>query len=357
MNDLTQLGRYELRRVLGRGAMGLVYLGHDPKLNRRVAIKIVETTQLDAEQRADYSARFVREAQAVARLNHPHIVTVYDFGEEDGVAYLVMELIDGEELGNYFDENQAFSLEFTLADAVRMTCELLEAVAYAHQHGVIHRDIKPANIMLGTQLRVKLTDFGVACLESAAGEEGRTLVGTPSYMSPEQISGRGAGPGSDIFAVGIILYQFLTAQKPFRGQGLFGLQQKILYEQPLPPSMLSPALDPAFDRIVLRALAKQPQHRYGDALAFRDDLQRALAGERIAADATLPPDLHGLNPFLTAPGGAASGVGARAAATARDRPQDADATRVAAPTPDADADADTTIVFGLVAPAPPREPS
>ena len=329
MNELKQLGRYELQRLLGRGAMGLVYLGLDPKLNRRVAIKVVETTHLDAEQRADYSERFVREARAVARLNHPNIVTVYDFGEEDGIAYLVMELIAGEELGDYFDENQSFSLEFTLADAVRMTCELLDAVAYAHQNGVIHRDIKPANIMLGAQLRVKLTDFGVACLESAAVDEVGTLVGTPSYMSPEQIAGRNAGPSSDIFAVGIILYQFLTAQKPFRGQGLFALQQNILHEQPVLPSMLSPALDPVFDRIVLRALAKRPRDRYPDARAFREDLQRALNGERIAANATMPPRLHGANPFLTAP----EDAGAAPPAPAEDQTMEAQPARAQAATP------------------------
>jgi serine/threonine-protein kinase len=348
MSELKQLGRYQLQRVLGRGAMGEVYLGLDPKLNRRVAVKVVETTHLDADQRADYSVRFVQEARAVARLNHPNIVTVYDFGEQDDIAYLVMELIAGEELGDYFDENQSFSLDFTLADAVRMTCELLDAVAYAHQNGVIHRDIKPANIMLGAQLRVKLTDFGVACLESAAVDETGTLVGTPSYMSPEQIAGQRAGPSSDIFAVGIILYQFLTAQKPFHGQGLFALQQNILYEQPVLPSMLSPSLDPAFDRVVLRALAKRPADRYPDARAFRDDLLRALNGEHIAPNATMPPRLHGANPFLAAP----EGTGAAAPAAAEDetitRPPrgDLEATLLAADATDADAT--------IVAPRPGR---
>ncbi|WP_295989986.1 serine/threonine-protein kinase [Rugamonas sp.] len=351
MNELKQLGRYQLLRVLGRGAMGLVYEGVDPKLNRRVAVKVILTSRIDAEQRADYSARFIQEAQAVARLNHPNIVTVYDFGEEHGIAYLVMELIAGEELGNYFDENQAFSLDFTLVDSVRMTCELLNAVAYAHQHGVIHRDIKPANVMLGTQLRVKLTDFGVACLTSAATDEAGAMVGTPSYMSPEQIAGRGAGPQSDIFAVGIILYQFLTSQKPFRGQGLFALQQKILYEQPVLPSLLSPSLDPVFDRIVLRALAKRPEDRYADANAFRDELQRALDGENIAPDTTMPPRVQGVNPFLSAPAAtfATSMATAPSVATAwRPAPDDGDpdATRIL-PFPAGigiDIDIDATIV-------------
>lgn len=347
MDQLKQLGRYQLLRVLGRGAMGLVYEGVDPKLNRRVAIKIVSTARLDPAQRADYSARFIQEAQAVARLNHPNIVTVYDFGEEDGIAYLVMELIAGEELGNYFDENQAFSLDFTLADSVRMTCELLDAVAYAHQHGVIHRDIKPANVMLSAQLRVKLTDFGVARLSSAASEDADLMAGTPSYMSPEQITGKGASPRSDIFAVGIILYQFLTSQKPFRGENLFALQQKILYEPPVLPSLLTPSLDPVFDRIVLRALAKRPEDRYPDALSFRDELLRALNGENIDADDTMPPQVRGVNTFLSAQNGVAESAPTLTLAPA-DADVDVDATVHRpgwSPAVSGGADPDSTVVL------------
>ena len=288
MDHLTQLGRYQIVRVLGRGAMGEVYEGLDPRLNRSVAIKVISTAvMLEPELRASYSARFIREAQAVARLNHPNIVTLYDFGEENGVAYMVMELVRGEELAAYFDMTQDFHLEFTLEDAVRMSCELLEALGYAHRNGVIHRDIKPANVMLSQDLRVKLTDFGVARMAALGVDpsEGE-LVGTPSFMSPEQITGQAVGPQSDIFAVGIILYQFLTNERPFRGAGMFAVQQKILHEQPVPPSLLNPLLGPAFDRIVARALAKQPALRYPTAQAFRDDLQRALNGESLAD--TLP---------------------------------------------------------------------
>jgi serine/threonine-protein kinase len=285
-----QLGRYRLLRVLGRGAMGMVYEGHDPKLERRVAIKVIATSQdMDPAMRAACSARFIDEAKAVARLNHPNIVTVYDFGEQAGVAYLVMELIAGEELSSYFDDSLGFQLEFTLDDAVRMTCELLDAVGYAHQHGVIHRDIKPANVMLSSGLAVKLTDFGVARMAgAAAGEEPGTLVGTPSCMSPEQLAGQPVGPRSDLFAVGLILYQFLTGERAFRGQGLFAIQQKIMHEQPAPPSLLNPLLSPTFDRIVLRALAKRPDDRYPNARSMREDLVRALAGEHVALHDTLP---------------------------------------------------------------------
>ena len=301
MNELKQLGRYQLLRVLGRGAMGLVYEGVDPKLNRRVAIKVIHMGRIDDPAlRAEYSARFTQEAQAVARLNHPNIVTVYDFGEENGEAYLVMELIAGEELGSYFDDSQMFSLDFTLEDSVRMTCELLDAVDYAHQQGIIHRDIKPANIMLSGQLRVKLTDFGVARMQdvNAKHTEAGTMVGTPSYMSPEQITGQAVGPRSDIFAAGIVLYQFLTGEKPFVGQGLFAVQQKIVYEQPALPSTLNPLLSPMFDRVVLRALAKRPEDRYPSARSFKEDLKRALNGDEVDLDDTMPPQARVPNSFL-----------------------------------------------------------
>lgn len=308
MNELKQLGRYQLLRVLGRGAMGLVYEGVDPKLNRRVAIKVIQMSRIDDPAlRAEYASRFIIEAQAVARLNHPNIVTVYDFGEESGVAYLVMELIAGEELGSYFDDSQVFSLDFTLEDSVRMTCELLDALDYAHQQGIIHRDIKPANVMLTGQLRVKLTDFGVARMQDVEANhtQAGTMVGTPSYMSPEQIMGQPVGPRADIFAAGIILYQFLTGERPFKGQGLFALQQQIVYGLVAPPSTLSPLISSAFDRVVLRALAKRPDDRYPSARAFRDDLQRALAGDGANPADTLPPPVRAQQagmPYASSPG-------------------------------------------------------
>jgi serine/threonine-protein kinase len=328
MEHPRQLGRYQLVRVLGRGAMGLVYEGLDPRLDRRVAIKVIATGGMhDPAVRAEYSARFIHEAQAVARLNHPNIVTVYDFGEEAGVAYLVMELIAGEELSSYFDDSLGFTLEFTLDDAVRMTCELLDALGYAHQHGVVHRDIKPANVMLSSELAVKLTDFGVARMASvgARNEEPGTMVGTPSCMAPEQIAGQAVGPRSDIFAVGLILYQFLTGERPFRGQGLFAVQQKIMYEHPAPPSLLNPLLSPMFDRIVLRALAKRPEDRYPNARSMREDLRRALAGEDVALHDTLPFD-----PAPKALAGAAAGDDLDATCI-QDTGADPDATRLQHP--------------------------
>ena len=261
--------------------MGVVYEGVDPKLNRQVAVKLILKSHInDPALEAEYSARFIREAQAVARLNHPNIVTVFDFGDENDVAFLVMELIQGKELKDYFDEKKVFALD----DAVRMIGELLDALDYAHQSGIVHRDIKPANVMLDGQMRVKLTDFGVARLSDAGAErtQAGTMVGTPSYMSPEQIEGLPVGPRSDIFAVGIILYQFLTGEKPFHAQGLWAIQKKIMQEDPVLPSVLNPSINPAFDAVILRALAKKADDRYPTAGAFKEELKRALAGDNLA---------------------------------------------------------------------------
>lgn len=280
MDELRQLGRFQLQRVLGRGAMGVVYEGVDPKLMRQVAVKLILKSNItDPAMLADYSARFIREAQAVARLNHPNIVTVYDFGDENDVAYLVMELIQGKELKDYFDEKKQFALE----DAVRIIGELLDALDYAHQNGIVHRDIKPANVMLDGQMRVKLTDFGVARLSDSNAErtQAGTMVGTPSYMSPEQIEGAPVGPRSDIFAVGIILYQFLTGEKPFHAQGLWAIQKKIMSEDPVLPTVLNPSINPAFDAVVLRALAKKAEDRYPTAAAFKIELKLALGGDKL----------------------------------------------------------------------------
>jgi serine/threonine-protein kinase len=332
MNEPTQFGRYQVVRVLGRGAMGLVYEGRDPRLDRQVAIKVISTAALaDGELRASYSARFIQEAQAVARLNHPHIVTLYDFGEENGVAYMVMELVRGDELAAYFDMSQDFHLDFTLEDAVRMSCELLDALGYAHRNGVIHRDVKPANVMLSHDLRVKLTDFGVARMAAVNVDQTEPdMVGTPSFMSPEQITGQAVGPQSDLFAAGIVLYQFLTSERPFRGSGVFAVQQKILYEQPVPPSVLNPLLSPAFDHIVARALAKRPEDRYPSAAAFREDLRRALSGDSVGQPQALPA--------WALAASAATSAAASAAASAAPAAADPDATRPATlPLPDADA--------------------
>src|SRR2546428_1523585 len=274
------LGRYQLERVLGKGAMGIVYEALDPKLHRKVAIKTILISQLDEETAKDFSMRFVREAHAVARLNHPNIVQVYDFGEEGDIAYLVMEFIRGNELKSTLTTGQLFDRK----ECVRIMCELLDALDFAHEAGVVHRDIKPANVMLDSQGRTKLTDFGVARVTdadrtSAERTQAGTMVGTPAYMSPEQIQGQRIDRRTDIFSAGIILYQFLTGQKPFTGEGAWTVSKKIIQDDPPVPSSINVALSPEFDRVVAKALAKNPDQRFATAREFAVALKRAAEGK------------------------------------------------------------------------------
>ncbi|MCC6474119.1 MAG: serine/threonine protein kinase, partial [Burkholderiales bacterium] len=214
MAELTKLGRYQLRRVLGRGAMGVVYEGLDPSLHRRVAVKtILKNAAIDEETGRAYGARFTLEAKAAARLNHPNIVQVYDFSIEGEVAYLVMEFIEGRELRSFFEAGERFEP----AEAVRIMSELLDALDFAHEAGVIHRNVKPANVMLDARRRAKLADFGVARLQDSERSAAGTMVGTPAFMSPEQISGGKIDRRTDIFSAGVVLYQLLTGEQPFTG--------------------------------------------------------------------------------------------------------------------------------------------
>jgi eukaryotic-like serine/threonine-protein kinase len=275
MNSSTQsfLGRYRLVKVLGQGAMGVVYEAMDTRLNRTVAIKTVLRSHLADETTAnEYATRFEREAQAAARLSHPHVVTVFDFGEHEDISYIVMEFVRGRELNQAFESGDTFSLP----EAVRIMRELLLALDYAHQQGIVHRDVKPANVMLDPAGGVKLTDFGVARVANATQDRTMpgTLVGTPSYMSPEQILGLAVGSRTDIFAAGVILYQFLVGKRPFTGGGPFGVQRKIVQDDPEPPSRVNPEIPKGFDIIIARALAKQPENRYETAGAFAADLER-----------------------------------------------------------------------------------
>jgi serine/threonine protein kinase len=277
MEELTSLGRYQIQGVLGKGAMGLVYDATDPNLGRRVAIKTILTRKLDAEAARMIAVRFEREVRAVARLNHRNIVQVYDFGAEGDLAYIVMEFIQGRELKDYFDANERFELK----KAFGIMIELLDALEFAHEAGIVHRDIKPANVMIDAAGRAKLTDFGVARVadpgDQAEATRAGAMVGTPSYMSPEQIQGQQVDRRTDIFSAGIIFYQFLTGQKPFEGTQ-FVLQQKIVLEDPVWPSAVV-QVPPAFDRVVARALAKDIEQRYQSARSFADALERILKGK------------------------------------------------------------------------------
>jgi serine/threonine protein kinase len=278
VSELKSLGRYAIKGVLGKGAMGLVYDGHDATLDRRVAIKTILTRNLDAATAKHYEMRFRREVRAVARLNHPNIVQVYDFGTEGDLAYIVMEFIQGRELKDILDAKEGLEL----GKIFKLMGELLDALDFAHEAGVIHRDVKPANVMIDAAGHAKLADFGVARVTEAEGDQGEAtragaMVGTPSYMSPEQIQGQTIDRRTDVFSAGILFYQLLTGQKPFEGVGM-GLAMKIVQTDPVPPTKLV-QIPPVIDSVVARALAKEADKRYQTARAFGADLKLILEGK------------------------------------------------------------------------------
>src|SRR2546421_7175454 len=271
MADIDKLGKYEIRRELGRGAMGIVYEGYDPLIKRSVALKTIRADQLAGENAETVIARFRREAQAAGRLSHPNVVSIYDFGEEEGVWYIAMEYVNGRELKDYFQANE----RFTIADIVRIMAQILDALDYSHRQGVIHRDIKPANIILLPDGSVKVADFGIAHIETSNMTQVGTTLGTPAYMSPEQIMGLPVDGRSDLFSAGVILYQFLTGERPFAGSATTTMQ-KVLKEEPLPPSTLNVQMPSAMDAVVRKALAKRADERFQSAQEFADAVHAAV---------------------------------------------------------------------------------
>jgi serine/threonine-protein kinase len=282
MPSNDRLGRYEIRRTLGRGAMGVVYEAYDPMIKRRVALKTIRGDQLTGEDAATVLARFRREAQAAGRLNHPNIVAIYDFDEDEGTSFIAMEYVEGRDLKTAFEGHERFAN----AEIVRIMSEILDALGYSHRQGVIHRDIKPGNVFLLEDGTVKVADFGIAHIESSSLTQVGSVMGTPSFMSPEQIQGLPVDGRSDLFAAGVILYQFLTGERPFAGSATTTMQ-KVLKQDPLPPSTLNVQLPEAVDAVVQKALAKRPEDRYPDARAFAEALRAAMAPATTTRPASL----------------------------------------------------------------------
>ncbi len=281
---LKKLGRYDIIRIVGKGAMGMVYEARDPNLERRVAIKTIKVDALSQEASAEYEARFRTEAHSAARLQHPHIVSVYDSGRHGDMAYLVMEFVQGDDLKQLLDRG----ITFTLAQATHMMCDLLSALDYAHRQNIVHRDVKPANLLIEANGRVKLTDFGVARIQDA-GDATRTrgsMVGTLKYMAPEQVQGLAVDARADIFAAGVLLYQLLTGRRPFDGESDFAIIQQIVASAPAAPSTLNAQLPPAIDAVVALALAPLREQRFASAQVFAVALEAAVA---TAADQTIVP--------------------------------------------------------------------
>ena len=268
--EATKLGRYAIQSELGRGAMGVVYKAKDTALERTVAIKTVNM-DLEKDGAEKYEARFYQEARAAGSLNHPNIVTVYDVGKEGNVAYMAMEFIEGVELRSLLAEGRALPV----SQAVSVASQVAEGLAYAHQHGVVHRDIKPANIMVLGDGPVKITDFGIARTRAGADELTQTgmMLGSPKYMSPEQVIGKRADHRSDIFSLGVILYEMLAGSAPFNGENVTALMYQIVNFAPPAPSSANAAVPELLNFIVAKMLAKPLEERYQSAQELANDLR------------------------------------------------------------------------------------
>ncbi len=270
------LGRYEVQEILGKGAMGVVYKGRDPKIGRVVAIKTMQLGRdLDPEELASIKERFFREAETAGKLTHPHIVTIYDAGEADGLAWIAMELLRGKDLNAHIKPSSLLPV----TTVIEIVAQAAEGLDYAHSQGVIHRDIKPANLVYDRDLRsVKITDFGIARITDSTKTRIGLVLGTPSYMSPEQLKGRTLDGRADIFSLGITLYQLLTGQLPFRADTMQRLLDVVSNEDPPAISMLRSDLPDEMDAIVERAMGKNPDDRFQRGSDFARAL-RALHSE------------------------------------------------------------------------------
>ena len=257
---IAKLGRYEVVSELGKGAMGIVYLAKDPVIGRLVAIKTIRATGGDEDDTQEFRERFVREAQTAGILSHPNIVTIHDIGEdaETETSYIAMEYIEGKNLKMLLAEKTRFPYE----QIAEMIAEIAEALDYAHRKGIIHRDVKPANVIITTDGKVKITDFGIAKIASSNLTTTGQFLGTPNYMSPEQVSGSPVDGRSDLFSLGVVLYELLTSKKPFQGDNLTAISYKIVHEDFIPPAQVAAEVPVEFNEIVARAMAKDPWNRY-----------------------------------------------------------------------------------------------
>lgn len=278
---IENIGKYRIDSVLGSGTMGVVYKAFDANIGRVVALKTIRSELFDESQEAELVVRFKNEAQASGRLNHPNIVTVYDFGETKGTTYIAMEFVDGAPLNTLLVSGTPMDVN---ASRICML-QVLRALDYAHAHGVVHRDIKPANLMITSRARLKITDFGIARIDTSTLTQLGSVVGTPSYMSPEQFRGEPVDGRTDVFSAAVILYQLLTGYRPFAGTASVVMHQ-ILNEMPAVPSSLNPMLNKKFDAVIQRALAKRPDDRFASVRNFYFSLEEAYSEHSRGAELT-----------------------------------------------------------------------
>ena len=285
---LTKAGRYQIVGELGRGSMGVVYQGFDPIIGRTVAIKTMLPEGLSPQEFEEYKTRFQREAMAAGILAHPNIITVYDFGEDNGVLYLAMEFLEGQSLENIVQEQTILPIEAILP----IYDQVCSALDHAHRNMVVHRDVKPANIMILHNGLVKMTDFGIAKMMAMGMTQAGQILGTPNYMSPEQVKGRQIDGRSDIFSLGVILYELVTGEKPFGGQNITTVIYKIINENPIPPRELDASIPAGLSYVISKALAKSVDERYQTCRELAEDLRnyKNLGNAGVVPDAAVVVD-------------------------------------------------------------------
>ena len=284
---VQKIGKYEIQSILGKGGMGAVYRAFDPAISRSVAIKAIVKNSVGEEDLKHIIQRFRHEAQAVGRLVHPRIVQIYDYGEDEQVAYIVMELVNGKTLAQHLQQE----LTYELREAGSIIRQILDGLAEAHAAGVIHRDIKPANILINNDGRIKISDFGIARIETSQLTQVGDVLGTPHYMAPEQFVGIEVGLQADLYSVGVIAYELLTGRKPFSGNSA-AVMHHVMNVAPANPSSINPKLSPLIDQVLQKALAKKAADRFQSAREFADAIQTAIdASLQISArqPAAAPP--------------------------------------------------------------------
>lgn len=284
-----RIGKYEIQGILGKGGMGVVYKGYDQQIARHVAIKAITKTSLDDDELKHVLARFRHEAQAVGRLVHPRIVQIYDYGEDDEVAFIVMELVNGKPLSQHIAQGTSYGVR----DVGEIIHQLLDGIGHAHAEGVVHRDIKPSNILVNKDGRIKLNDFGIARIEASNLTQVGDVLGTPHYMAPEQFLGTDIDVEADLYSIGVIAYELLTGRKPFSGNTATVMQQ-VLNKLPDPPSNLQPMLSPLMDQVLLKALAKKREDRFREAHEFADAFGEAINTSLDPLAAPSAPDASAL---------------------------------------------------------------
>lgn len=273
-DNIKKIGKYVIESEIGRGAMGRVYKGLDQVIHRHVAIKTLSQRGTDSEGN-EFAERFRQEAQAAGRLNHPGIVSVYEYGEDGDLAYIAMELVEGQTLTELIKQQIHFNFE----EASNLMVKVLEALQYAHSKGVVHRDVKPSNIMCADSGDVKIADFGIARIESSKLTQVGTVIGTPGYMSPEQLMGQQVDNRSDIFSCGILLYELLTGESAFSATNTTSTMYKVVHTELPPASKICPTVPESFDLVLARALAKNPEDRFESAQAFAQAIKAIIQGD------------------------------------------------------------------------------